>query len=325
MIRKTLILTLLFALSLTGCTPASTPTVEPVPASTEIPPAEPEVTGPYATLIDGLGRQVVLGAPAQRVVSLAPSLTETLFAVGAGPQVVGRDDLSDFPAEAQDVTSIGSTFGPLNTEAILALGPDLVVAAEINTPEQVKALEDLGLTVYYFANPSDYEGLYELVNVMGALTGRQEEAASLAESLSARVEAVRQAVAALEDKPTVFYEIDGTDPSKPWTTGPGTFMDTMITIAGGVNIGGVLGEPYAQISVEEIVLQNPGFIILGDALYGVTPESVAARAGWGNLTAVKEGRIFPFDDNLASRPGPRLVDGLEELLKILHPQLVPTR
>ncbi len=323
MFRKTLILTLLITL-LVGCAPApqTTPEVDPAPtevASTEAAATEAET---YLVASDGLGREVTLAAPAQRIVTLAPSLTEFVFAVGAGEQLVGRDDLSDFPAEAADVASIGSTFGDINTEAILALEPDLVLAAEINTPEQVQELESLGLTVYYLSNPLTYDELYEQVNLFGQLTGHEEEAAALAESLAARVEAVTSAVATAAEKPTVFYEIDGTDPAKPWTTGPGTFMDTMITMAGGVNIGGVLSDAFAQISAEEIVAQDPNIIILGDTLYGVTIESVAERAGWADLTAVKEGSIFAFDDNLASRPGPRLVDGLEELLKILHPELV---
>ncbi len=323
MFRKTLILTLLITL-LVGCAPApqTTPEVDPAPtevASTEAAATEAET---YLVASDGLGREVTLAAPAQRIVTLAPSLTEFVFAVGAGEQLVGRDDLSDFPAEAADIASIGSTFGDINTEAILALEPDLVLAAEINTPEQVQELESLGLTVYYLSNPLTYDELYEQVNLFGQLTGHEEEAAALAESLAARVEAVTSAVATAAEKPTVFYEIDGTDPAKPWTTGPGTFMDTMITMAGGVNIGGVLSDAFAQISAEEIVAQDPDIIILGDVVYGVTIESVAERAGWADLTAVKEGSIFAFDDNLASRPGPRLVDGLEELLKILHPELV---
>ncbi|MBV6391861.1 MAG: Vitamin B12-binding protein [Anaerolineales bacterium] len=321
MLRKTLILTLLLAL-LVGCAPDQTPpVVDSAPtevAATEAAPTE----APTLTFTDGLGREVTLAASAQRIVTLAPSLTEFVFAVGAGSQLVGRDDLSDFPAEAADIASIGSTFGALNTEAILALEPDLVLAAEINTPEQVSELEGLGLTVYYLSNPLTYDELYEQVNLFGQLTGHEEEAAELAESLAARVEAVESAVANAAEKPTVFYEIDGTDPSKPWTTGPGTFMDTMITMAGGVNIGGVLSDAFAQISAEEIVAQDPDIIILGDTLYGITIESVGERPGWADLTAVKENRIFAFDDNLATRPGPRLVDGLEELLKILHPELV---
>ncbi len=305
MLSKTIKITLFFLLLLTACTSA-------LPAGD-------------LTFTDGLGREVKLDGPAQRVITLAPSLTEVLFAVGAGSQVVGRDDFSDYPAEALNVASIGSTFGDLNTEAILALEPDLVLAAEINTPEQVKSLEDLGITVYYLNNPLTFAELYDQVRLVGQLTGHEEEADELAESLSARVDAVTEAVGNVTERPTVFYEIDGTDPAKPWTTGPGTFMDTMITMAGGVNIGGVLSDQYAQISVEEIVAQNPDFIILGDAAFGVTVESIGERAGWSDLTAVQDGHVIPFDDNLASRPGPRLVDGLEELLKILHPELVPTQ
>ncbi|HJS20930.1 MAG TPA: cobalamin-binding protein [Anaerolineales bacterium] len=305
MLRKFLLLVLLISL-LTACAPQATPTAAAL------------------TFTDGLGREVKLDGPAQRVVSLAPSITEVLFAVGAGSQIVGRDELSDYPAEAQSVASIGSTFDVLNVEAILALEPDLVIAAEINTPEQVKALEDAGITVYYAKNPTTFDGLYELVSTMGTLTGHEEEAGTLAESLAARVKAVEEATANVAEKPTVFYEIDGTDPAKPWTTGPGTFMDMLISMAGGVNIGGVLSDPYAQISAEELIRQNPDVIILGDTPYGITIESVGERAGWSDLTAVQEGSIFPFDDNLASRPGPRLVDGLEELLKILHPELAPT-
>ncbi|MFN3491803.1 MAG: ABC transporter substrate-binding protein [Anaerolineales bacterium] len=323
MLRKILTLTLLIAL-LTACAPQATETHEQHAA--EMPTTEAAVTEEFVstalTYTDGLGREVTLEGPAQRIVTLAPSLTELLFAVGAGSQVVGRDDYSDFPAEALDVASIGSTYGALNTEAILALEPDLVIAAEVNTPEQVKSLEDLGITVYYLKNPITFTELYDQVRWAGTITGHEEEANALADSLSARVDSVAEAVSTLEERPTVFYEIDGTDTSKPWTTGPGTFMDTMITMAGGINIGGVLNEPFAQISVEEIVLQDPDFIILGDTLFGVTIESIAERAGWADLTAVKENRIFAFDDNLASRPGPRLVDGLEELLKILHPELV---
>ncbi len=305
MLRKTLLLTLLFMLLLSACGSAA--------PSGDL------------TFTDGLGREVKFNGPAQRVVSLAPSLTEILFAVGADSQVVGRDDFSDYPTEALNVASIGSTFGDLNTEAILALEPDLVLAAEINTPEQVKSLEDLGITVYYLKNPVTFAEMYEQVRLVGQFTGHEDEAEALAESLSTRVEAVEAAVADVTEKPTIFYEIDGTDPSKPWTTGPGTFMDTMITMAGGVNIGGVLSDSYAQISVEEIVLQDPDVIVLGDTAFGVTIESIAERAGWADLTAVQENQIFAFDDNLASRPGPRLVDGLEELLKILHPELVPAR
>src|SRR5690606_1781094 len=255
MFRKFLILTLLIGI-ITACAPQ--PTVTPEPTAAEIPSTEAisteEPTSTSLTFIDGLGREVTLDGPAQRIVTLAPSLTELLFAIGAGDQVVGRDEVSDFPAEVSDIPSIGSTYSALNTEAILALEPDLVLAAEVNTPEQVKALEDLGMTVYYLKNPITFAELYDHVRWAGTITGHEDEANALADSLSKRVDAVTSAVANITEKPKVFYELDGTDPSKPWTTGAGTFMDMMITMAGGVNIGGVLDESYAQLSVEEIVL-----------------------------------------------------------------------
>lgn len=273
------------------------------------------------TLQDGLGREVVLSGAAQRIVSLSPSVTETLFAVGAGEQVVGRDSFSNYPAEAGSIQDVGGSMGNYSMETIASLQPDLVIAAEINTPEQVKALEDLGLTVYYLANPTTLDKIYDLVATVGTLSGHKDEADTLNAGLLARVQAVEETIAKAEDRPLVFYELDGTDASKPWTPGPGSFMDELIRAAGGENAAAGLTSAWAQISIEELLVQDPDYILLGDAIWGVTPEQVAARAGWEELTAVKEGRVLPFNDDLVSRPGPRLVDGLEELARLIHPEL----
>ncbi len=125
----------------------------------------------------------------------------------------------------------------------------------------------------------------------------------------------------LSSRIPVFYEIDATDPTKPWTYGPGTFGDLLIARAGGYNIGSIASDPYPQISIEQVVAANPSIIILGDSMWGVTPESVKVRPGWETLPAVASGSIHPFDDNLVSRPGPRLVDALEQLAKLLRPEL----
>lgn len=297
MFRKTLVLTLLIVL-LTACAPQS-------------------VSTGGLTFTDGLGREVVLPGPAQRVVSVAPSNTEILFAIGAGAQVVGRDEFSDYPAEAASLPSIGGSMGEFSAEAIVALEPDLVLAAEINTPELVKQLEDLGLTVYYLSNPTTLEEMYVNLEIVGQLTGH--DVSALVESLKERVAAVDEKIAPLSFRPNVFYEIDATDPTKPWTYGPGTFGDLLIERAGGFNIASSAADPYPQWSLEQIVVANPSVIVLGDAMWGVTPESVKERAGWESIVAVQDGNIFPIDDNLISRPGPRLVDGLEALAKILHP------
>jgi iron complex transport system substrate-binding protein len=302
MYRKIVLITSLLTLLLTACGSAS-------PASGNL------------TFTDGLGREVKLESPVQRVVSLAPSNTEILFAVGAGSQVVGRDEFSDYPPEAAPISSVGGSFGEYSSEAILALEPDLVLAAEINPPELVRQLEDLGLTVYYLKNPLTLEEMYVNLEIVAQLTGHEKEAGDLVASLKKRVAAIDEKIMPLSSRIPVFYEIDATDASKPYTYGHGTFGDLLISRAGGYNIGGSLTDAYPQISLEQLVVANPAVIVLGDSMWGVTPESVKGRPGWETIAAVQNDKIFPFDDNLVSRPGPRLVDGLEQLAKLLRPEL----
>jgi iron complex transport system substrate-binding protein len=307
--------------------PANTPvpsipttTSSPMPSvattATESPTA---VQGPI-TLTDGLGNKLTLEKTPQKIISLAPSNTEILFAIGAGGQVVGRDEVSDYPEAAQQLPSVGGSFGQLDTEKIVSLQPDLVLAAAITPPEQIQALEKLNLQVYYLPNPTDLNSLYANLETVAQLTGHLPEAQKLIQSMKSRVEAVQQKVAALSNHPLVFYELDSTDPNAPWTSGPGTFIDTLIDMAGGTNLGHILSSDWAQVNVETLIQQNPDIILLGDYTYGnVTPQDVMAREGWKDIKAIKDGQVYPFDDNLVSRPGPRLVDGLEALAKILHP------
>jgi iron complex transport system substrate-binding protein len=286
----------------------------PGPESSGGPPA-------VQTLIDGLGRKITVPVPARRIVSLAPSNTEILFAIGAGTAVAGRDDFSDYPPEAAKVPAVGLATGRLQKEKIIALDPDLVLAAEINSPEQVKALETLGLTVLLLGNPTSFEGLDANIRLLGEITGRSAEGAALASSLNARIARVRERIAGVARRPTVFYEIDSTDPTKPWTAGAGTFIDTLIRLAGGENLGARFGGDFPRVSIETIIRADPDVIILGDAAFGVTVETARGRAGWEGLSAVQNGRIHAFDDDLGSRPGPRLVEGLETLARLLHPDL----
>ncbi len=321
MLRK-LLFALLIGTLLAACGPVMTPTPRAVP--TEVPTSNvpTATTRPAITMKDDLGRTITLASPARRVVSLAPSNTEILFAIGAGTQVVGRDETSDYPAEALSLPTIGGYSG-YNQEAIVALHPDLVLAqgGGFNSPELVASLENLGLTVFVLPNPQTIEAMYTNLETVGKLTGHESESAALVESLKGRVAAVDQKILTVTTRPSVYYELDATDATKPYTAGPGSFVDTLITRAGGVNIGAGLASPWAQISLEQLVVANPEIIILGDAAYGETPQKVAARSGWETLNAVKSGQIFVFDDNLVSRPGPRLVDGLEALAKLLHPEL----
>ena len=271
-------------------------------------PAEPH------ELTDGLGREIALPSSVERIVSLAPSNTEMLFAIGAGSQVVGRDEVSDYPASAADVASIGSTFGELNTEAILALEPDLVLAADITAPEQLQSLEALGLTTFVVANPTDFDGLYDNLLTMGEITGHMEEASDLANELRSRMEVVT-AITINADPTTVFYEIDGSDPTAPWTTGSSTFQDLLIELAGGANVAAGI-EGWGQFDLEELVIQNPEVIVFATGPFIVTTsQSLAERPGWGGIAAVRSGRVISIDTNWVDRPGPRLIDGLEALAR----------
>jgi iron complex transport system substrate-binding protein len=319
MFRKLMIALIGLTLLLAACAPAATPApalvVTDAPATleptlTEVPTPEP------ISLTDGLGRTVVLASPAQRIVSLTPATTEILFAVGAGTQVAGRDMFSDFPPEALDAADIGGSWGEYNTEAIVSLNPDLVIAGGINPPELVASLESLGLTVYFLSNPNTMEELYTNIEIIGSMTGKESAARDLITSLDDRTKVVDTALAGVTEKPVVYYELDST----PYTAGPGTFVDLLIARAGGTNFGASMDSAWAQVSLEQLILANPAIIVLGDSAYGETAETLAARPGWGALAAVKGQQIFAFDDNLVSRPGPRLVDGLEALARLIHPE-----
>ena len=306
--RKLLLVFLALTLLLAACTPAATPAATPTSAA--------------IVISDGEGKEFRLEQPAQRIISLAPSNTEILFALGAGGQVVAREDFSNYPAEAASLPSVGGSMMTYNLEEITKQTPDLILASPLTPAEQITAMQAITPNIYVLPNPKDLEGLYTNLLNVGALTGRSSEAEALVSDLRARAKVVMDKIATVTEKPTVFYELDATDPAKPWTAGPGTFIDLLINLAGGQNIGAALTGDWAQISQEELLVKNPDIILLGDALYGgITPESVAARPGWNVIAAVKNQRVETFNDDLVSRPGPRMIDGLEALAKAIHPEL----
>lgn len=270
--------------------------------------------------VDGLGREVEISGPAQRVVSLSASNTEILFAIDAGAQVVGRDEFSDYPPQALDLPNVGGGWGELNLEAIVALEPDLVLASKIHTVEQVQSLEALGLTVFLVPNPASFDDLYGIIEQVGVLVGRQPEAQALAAELANRVQLVAERVRGAE-LVKVYYEIDATDPSAPYTAGSGTFGDMLISEAGGENVAGSL-EGWVQLGLEELVAQDPQVMFFATGPFiPTTVESVAERPGWGAISAVAHGAVYPIDSDLIDLPGPRLVDGLELLAKAIHPEV----
>ncbi len=326
--KKLLAIGIVLTLALPACSSAAPdPTAQPTqpPTSTELPPTVPppvEVppTKPPIQLTDGLGRQLELAEPASRIVTIVPSNTEILFAIGAGAQVVGRDDFSDYPQAALEVASIGSTFGELNVEAVVGLEPDLVLVGSITPPEQIEALEAVGLTVFAVTNPVDFEGLFEIIGTVGELTGHQDEAEALVADLQARYDQVIETAAGAEPV-SVFYELDGSDPTAPWTTGAGTFQQMMFDLIGAENVAADI-QGWGQLSLEELVVRDPQVIIFGAGPFvPTTIESMSERPGWTELQAVVNGQVYGIDTDLLDLPGPRLVEGLEMLATVLHPDL----
>lgn len=332
MIRKLTLLAFasILVLSSASCAPTATPAPTKVLAATIAPTtvlptatAVPPTTAPTPiTFTDVAGRQVTLVGMPQRVISLAPSNTEILFALGLGPKVVAVDDFSDYPAEAKALPKIGGSSGKYNFEQIVALKPDLILAAEITSPEAIQKLEDLKLTVAVISvTKTSFDSILNDITLVGQMTGQMAQAQGVTRAMQQKLDTIKARVAMAKTQPRVYWELDASDPAKPFTVGPGNFVNDLIALAGGVNLFGTASQPYPQISIEQVVTMNPEVIILSDAAYGITVESVLKRPGWEKIDAVQKKQVFPIDSNLTNRPGPRIADGFEAVARLIHPEL----
>jgi iron complex transport system substrate-binding protein len=272
------------------------------------------------TYTDDLGRTVTIQATPHRIVSLSPSNTEILFALGEGAEVVGTDDYSDYPAEAKNITHVGSDYPSFSIETIISLKPDLAIAFGYTLPDYVTQLQNLGIPVIVLA-PKDVGGVISDITMVGKITGAAPAAKTLTTGMQNSLNTVESKIKDVT-APRVLWEFDGTDPGNPWIAGPGSFNDALITLAGGQDVGARGPASSWQMSTEDIVKADPQIIILDDYQFGVTVQSAAQRPGWSTITAVKDGAIYPItDSNLTDRPGPRVIQGLQLLANIIHPEL----
>jgi iron complex transport system substrate-binding protein len=304
---------LVFALSACGGgLGAPTPTLATPVSSAS--PAATEAAFPV-TIRDFQDRATVIKSRPERIVSIGPSNTEFLFALGAGARVVGVDDFSNFPAEALTKEKVGGV--KVSLEKVVSLRPDLVVTVKFSDGT-IEGIVSSGIPVLVI-DPQRLLDVPRTAVLLGTAVGADGQA--LASDIERKLESLRGRTTTIASKPRVFHEVDASDPAKPYTVGPGSFIDELIAIAGGVNIAAGTGSAYPQLSVEEIVRADPEVIVLGDADYGVTKEQVAARPGWSGVTAVRTGRVMPISGDLVSRPGPRVVEAAELYAKILHPEV----
>lgn len=264
-------------------------------------------------VVDDLGREVRLAAAPQRIVSLVPSHTETVCALGACDRLVGRDAWSDHPRSVLALPDLGSAFAP-DLEAIVALRPDLVLVDEYSGA--VEALAPLGLVVFA-GTPQRLEEVFDMVDRLGRLLGAATEAALLQGRLRGELDGVA-AVVAGRPRPTVFYEID---PS-PYSVGPDGFIGTLIELAGGANVVPPELGDFPLVDPEFVVAADPQVIVLADAPYGIDLAALRARPGWSSIAAVREGRVFELtqaQSDVLSRPGPRVGEALMLLARLFHP------
>lgn len=251
------------------------------------------------------------------IISLSPTATEMLYAIGAGDQVLAVDDFSNYPAEAADKMQGLSGFEP-NVEAIAALEPDLVITSGTN-PDFVSQLEALGIPHWAGMAATNFDDIYTQIEQLGAATGNVGEAAELVSSMQARVQAVTDSVAAPDVPLTYYHELDPTF----FSVSPETFIGSIYTLVGLENIVAADADAFPQLSQEFIVDADPDLIFLACTIYcGETAESVAARDGWDALTAVQSGNVIEMNDDIASRWGPRTVDYLEQVAAAVDALLV---
>lgn len=264
---------------------------------------------------DSAGITVAFDRYPARVISAAPNVTETIFALGKGDALVGRTDFCDYPPGASSVPSIGNLMDP-NLETIVELQPDVVIASTHFQRDVAATLNELGIPVLYFFDPKSFEGTYEIISRIGAAIGAEAEAERVVGQMRAEVAEVLKTVEEAEHHPSVYYAID----FGQWgdfTAGGDTFLGRLLEMAGGDNIASDLeGWSY---SFEKIVEADPDLIIC--SVYWDARERLLTTDGYKDLRAVAEGRVYEIDNNLVDRQGPRLAEGLRALAEIIHPEL----
>lgn len=280
--------------------------------------APPTVTSYPLTVKDDQGTSVTFTGKPTHIVSLVPSDTEILYAIGAGDYLIAGTQYDDYPPEAKSKALIKGLKPSL--EVVTAYHPDLVLATPSNAAELIQQLRTLHIPVFYL-DAHDFPGVYHDIEVVGQIVNAVPAAEKTVSGMQQEVSMVTAKTANATTKPRVLVELDASDPTKIFTVGPGSFIDSMVTMAGGSNIAHDAKSAYPQLGLEAFVAADPQVIILNDAAYGATAGAVANRPGWSSLSAVKDQHVYPIDDNLVSRPGPRLADGLLAMAKLIHPAL----
>jgi iron complex transport system substrate-binding protein len=283
---------------------------------------------PLHGLVDDTGYVTSLDALPNKIVSLAPSATEILFALGLDEKVVAVSDYCEYPYNfsawiaAGNMTSIGDFSNP-NMEAIASLTPDLIIATGGVQAETVDTLRALSYKVLVL-NPHNVTGVLQNIELVGNATGKTSEANTLIASINIRIDAVVNTVAGAATMPKVYYEVYY-ETTSAWTIGSLAYQNELIEIAGGTNLFGDQQKDYYQYQVEALIARNPDVIVLPASGMGTGSlqnlDAVKARPAWDTTNAVKNDRLYQIDSNLIELATPRVADAIEQLAEFFHPEL----
>lgn len=303
-------------------TPASSTSASVSSAASASMTEDPESPMYPVTVVDDAGRELTLEALPERIVSLAPSNTEIVCALGACDRLVGVTDFDDYPAEVAEIDDVVIA-ATVDVELVVDAEPDLVLAAgnELTPTPVIDQLDELGLPVLVLY-PETLEQVYADITLVGEVLGATERAEDVTDDMRERAAAVSTAVDGAE-RPATLYEVFYAEGST-YTAGEGSFLASMLELAGAEP---VTGDAQGLIGTEDLVAADPELILLGTASYDAgladadaALSAVGARPGWADLAAVRDGAVVPYlDDILTTRPGPRIVDGLEALARAIHP------
>jgi iron complex transport system substrate-binding protein len=294
-----------------GCTPKTESDEKPKSANNE----NIESTANYPMDIkDQFGNKITIEKKPEKIVSLAPSNTEILFSLGLGDKIVGVSSFCDYPEEAKTKEDIGS-FQEINLERIIELEPDLVIQYGPGDKESNGRLKEAGINILSY-EPETIDEVIELINTIGEITDTSSEARKITKDMIDKKNSIVEKVKDAK-KVKVFYEI-WNDPLM--AAGPGSFMDELMTLAGGDNIAKDAKGEYPQFDVEQLIERDPE-VYLSAKEEEKTIESIKSRPGYENISAVKNDRIYLLEPNIVSRPGPRIIEGLEIVAKAIHPEL----
>ncbi len=294
-----------------GCAPSATEEPAPATGKADLP----------IEVMDQAGRLVKVSEMPEKIISLAPSNTEIVYALGLEDRLVGVTEYCDYPEAAKEKPKIGG-FSTVDIEKVVEIQPDLILASNIHKDEVIPQLERLGLTVIAL-NPKTVEEVLEAIKLVGQLTGKAEEVSRLTAEMENRIQAVTDKTAGIPEaqRPRVFY-ILWHDPLM--TVGPETRIHELIEKAGGINIARDLTDEYPRISLEATIMANPQVIIAGSG-HGSSQDIpfsyVLTEPRLAEVAARQNNRVYEIDSNLTSRPGPRIIDGLEKLAGFIHPEL----